>query len=314
MISCKDDKVPEVAKIVETKTSEFTQEKIKTKNSELINVLSTENFISICDRSSFFQERLLNVLDISKCDEVTAENVAEIKSLNLRGSFLNGNRLTGLNKNDFQGFVNLKSLDLSANELYGQDDLEEGVFDNLTSLEELKLTNNSISFLQNKLLIKLKNLKSLDLGHNYIEELPPLFLRTNSALENLDLSSNKILNFDSSALSVPSKLKTLNLSANYISVIDDSTFIYATSLVGLNLSDNSIKKITDSAFSQSKKTLRKINLSMNNLRELEFGVFFEMPALEILDLSGASKSNYRSSFLGVSKSTKVIGVEVDYDN
>ena len=128
LFSCKKESAPE--EIISNKTDTAAEDVISNKieKEDGITYLNS-NFISLCNRSLFFKNRIIEILGATSCDDVTAESLASVKTLNLRGHYPEGNRLTGLEKNDFQGFVNLQKLDLSHNELFGQDELKDNLFD-----------------------------------------------------------------------------------------------------------------------------------------------------------------------------------------
>ncbi len=124
----------------------------------------------ICDRTSQVQTAILAGLQAqnpspSTCAEVTAAQVATgITSL-----FLNGQSLTALQADDFEGLTSLQELRLYDNQLTT---LPDGLFDGLTALTTLYLNGNQLSTLPDGLFDGLSALTTLYLYGNSVDPLP----------------------------------------------------------------------------------------------------------------------------------------------
>ena len=140
-------------------------------------------------------------------------------------------------------------------------------FDGLLQLLKLNLSSNSLYYIPNEAFIGLVSLRSLDLSHNYLEKLDN---KTNGllddclSLEKIDLSYNKISfitrkTFSSSPW-IPYRLREIDLSFNTMPVLTyDLTF--------------------------GTKTVKKLNLSNNNLNDIRKYIIGNLTNLEVLDLS-----------------------------
>ena len=124
----------------------------------------------ICDRTSQVQTAILAGLQAqnpspSTCAEVTAAHLATgITSL-----FLNGQSLTALQADDFEGLTSLQELRLYDNQLTT---LPDGLFDGLTALTTLYLNGNQLSTLPDGLFDGLSALTTLYLYGNSVDPLP----------------------------------------------------------------------------------------------------------------------------------------------
>ncbi|XP_062869867.1 transforming growth factor beta activator LRRC32 [Trichomycterus rosablanca] len=222
---------------------------------------------------------------------------------------LNGNSITKIGKDTFNGSLALKSIDLHNNVIL---EIEEGSFDPLLHLTDLDLSVNSISCITDFNLFQLKSLNLsknsmtsfqsvdtdpefellyLDLRENKIRYFPVL-PRRNKILY-LDLSRNQIhsLNYTSEAEELqylrereewahpsphrrkrPQKLYSLlylDLCYNQLKAIPPGFFCSMVALETLNISNNCLDHFVSDTESPL-NTLKTLDLSFNNLQKLSF--------------------------------------------
>lgn len=235
---------------------------------------------------------------------------------------LNGNSITKISKDTFNGSLALKSVDLHNNVIL---EIEEGSFDSLLDLTDLDLSVNSILCITDFNLFQLRSLNLsknsmtsfqsfdtnqefellyLDLRENKMRYFPVLPRR--NKIIYLDLSRNQIhsLNYTSEAEELqededvaqrprfPQRLCSLlylDLSYNQLKVIPPRFFFSMVALETLNISNNCLDDfVADSTTSLN--SLRTFDLSFNNLQTLTFQEN-RLQALKKLYLQG----NYLSS-------------------
>ena len=121
---------------------------------------------------------------MANCREVTAQNLAEVRTLNFRES-----GMTALQVNDFSGMSRLQSLWLGENAL---SELPEGIFSGLSSLQELALDRNFLRQLPENIFNGLSRLQVLHLYDNYLTSLPRAVFSGLNSLKILSLQSNSL--------------------------------------------------------------------------------------------------------------------------
>jgi len=136
----------------------------------------------------------------------------------------------------------------------------------MTKIFFLNLSNNNITEIPPKI-SKLIYLKNLNLSNNQIKNIPEE-LKEVRHIENLDLSHNELTLLPAVILRM-GYLLTLDVSYNNINSIDNISFL--RSLLSLNMSNNSISTLPK-AFWQQTRRLTKLNLSDNNIIEIQSGL------------------------------------------
>ena len=91
----------------------------------------------ICDRTTQVRDKLLEVIGVSGCGDVTSTHLEGVTSLDLSLS-----SISALQAGDFSGLTQLTHLKLDNNSLTG---LPGGIFSGLSRLQELDLRSNSLS-------------------------------------------------------------------------------------------------------------------------------------------------------------------------
>ena len=116
--------------------------------------------VPFSERTPQLQVVIRIVLGKAENDEVTADDLANVRSLDLSNA-----NLPELSAGDLDGMVNLSDLDLSGNELTT---LPPNLFDDLGNLETLDLSGNELTTLPPNLFDDLGNLETLDLSGNHL--------------------------------------------------------------------------------------------------------------------------------------------------
>ncbi|XP_045777404.1 protein artichoke-like [Maniola jurtina] len=231
----------------------------------------------------------LQYLDLSfnllkQIDILTFEGITQLETLRF-----SNNKLSEIGQ-AFARFRNLKELSLDHNQLSSLTELN---FRTLVSLEKLNLSSNLIKHIEDRSLSSSTNLKQLDLSHNKINVIRRTLFGNNTNLYKLSLSCNDIEHIEGGAFRTTNisyfdvqnnhisgsidydtflgiSGESLDLSNGQLTVLGDKAFSSLSShLKYLNISNNSIENITESAF-QSLQKLSKLDLSFNNLIDIDF--------------------------------------------
>uniref|UniRef100_A0A8C6VP21 TIR domain-containing protein n=1 Tax=Naja naja TaxID=35670 RepID=A0A8C6VP21_NAJNA len=167
--------------------------------------------------------------------------------------------------------------------------IEPNTFQSLEGLEVLDLSWNQLTAIDPALLANLKRLSVLHLDNNKIATVHPSSFMFQLALRELILSTNKLSSFQEIAIGVKnlSQLTILDLSNNSISApcVGPSLLSFPF-LRNLSLSRNVIHSLDLS--NCSFPSLQQLDLSINNMSELEAGPFQATPALTELSLDSNS--------------------------
>lgn len=294
-------------------------------NMPLLRYLNlTRNVISIIEEKTFSiqsksHSSILEVLDVSLNLVLNVDNYAFVTLSSLKTLKLNGNQLSALQPYAFNGLRSLTLLDLSENRISTTSPYS---FLELDSIEEIQLQRNRLTSLHKNMFSALPHLKSLLLYENslvnmkeqYFSSLKSLSLDYNlllsfprlnaTSLTSISLSNNELEDLDGMKQSTLPALKKLNLAVNtYLSVQTYDIFQTVPLLEYLNLNDaGDITQISD--FNQpnlrvllmmgcqitsvdfSLPHLEVIDLSMNNLTNLDPKPFKDSHALQDVNLRG----------------------------
>ena len=138
-------------------------------------------FSTVCDRTTEVVNAIVSaVSDATSCDEVTAEHLAGIRTLDL-------SRISSLQTGDFDGLTNLVELDLSSG---GLSELPANIFADLTNLETLRLNDNDLVTLPANIFAGLTSLETLLLNDNDLVTLPPNIFAGLTNLETFSIDNN----------------------------------------------------------------------------------------------------------------------------
>ena len=146
------------------------------------------------------------------------------RAARLESLWLQGNRLSALPEDAFQGLGNLRALLLDGNSLTT---LPEGVFQGLSRLQLLRLGDNSIASLPEEIFQGLENLERLAMDHNRLTTLPGTVFNGLSRLAGLNLSANSLASLPPEIFQGLRRLEELHLDGNRLAalppgVLDDT--------------------------------------------------------------------------------------------
>ena len=144
----------------------------------------------VCDRTPGVRDELARLVGTSgECTSVTAEGLAGLRELRLRGREAGSSSapLSSLRAGDFRDLAGLQVLDLGANQL---STLPEDVLEGLSKLRRIDASNNALAELPQGLLADASALEALRLGGNLIEALPAGFFVGMAHLTEVRLEGN----------------------------------------------------------------------------------------------------------------------------
>ena len=203
---------------------------------------------------------------VTTADDVTAEHLANISSLNLRSR-----SITSLSAGDFNGLIQLSFLDLEANELRS---LPAGLFDELTALETLALGSNELSSLPSGLFDNLSALRRLFLGGNELSTLPAGLFDGLSQMTFLHLNNNELTTLPSGLFDRLSALTLLDLENNELSTLPSGLFNDLSKLTNLNVGYNNLSSVPPGTFN-GLFALERLYLWHNAIEPMRFTVSLE---------------------------------------
>ncbi|KAF7278687.1 hypothetical protein GWI33_008096 [Rhynchophorus ferrugineus] len=223
------------------------------------------NHISVVEKKSFSGLKRLQYLDLSR------------------------NLISHLHNNQFTDNPRLRVLNLSRNSL---NYLPREVFGN-TVLEFIDLSFNSFSVVPSFSLSNVGlTLRHLSLHSNNLEHIDITTFPDIPFLHHLDLSKNKLTILPDNVFTSLSLLQYLDLSSNPLRANFKELFHYAQNLKYLSLADTGITQTPMLPL----PNLIHLNLSLNNIQEINKNSVQELSKLKYLDLSRCSL-NYIPSHL-----------------
>uniref|UniRef100_A0A8D8Z9Q1 Insulin-like growth factor-binding protein complex acid labile subunit n=1 Tax=Cacopsylla melanoneura TaxID=428564 RepID=A0A8D8Z9Q1_9HEMI len=240
----------------------------------------SSNMISKIEISDISSMTKLEVLDLSR-NNIAHLHPGLFTSLkSLRYLDLGVNQLRTIEENALNGLQSLEMLNLQDNNLLS---IPATALMSLPRLAALKLDYNRITAIPPELLkLIASRLTIFGLAKNVIRELPPDVFRDFQKLKSLDLNGNFLINLEPTGLE--ESLDNLNVRDNQLTTVSASALNYRM-LTKLDLSRNNLKELDSTAFSNV-PTLLQLNVSRNShLASLPPGVFDPLRKLEILDLS-----------------------------
>ena len=221
---------------------------------------------SVCDRTRQVQDRLLEVIPVSGCAEVTAEHLAGVRRLDLAQS-----GIEALEEHDFRGLSSLAQLDLSGNQLA---ELPEDIFRGTNSLRTLDLDYNALTGLPAGIFRGLDSLEWLDLRFNRVAGLPEVVFRGLESLQYLELGANFLPGLPEGLFRGLESLQYLSLWNNELTRLPEEVFRGLGDLEVLWLKDNHLTRLPEGIF-RGLANLRWLNLLGNDLSSLPAGIFDE---------------------------------------
>lgn len=176
---------------------------------------------------------------------------------------------------NFIGFEIFKIFDLRNISLQH---IRPGAFINAPHLEEIFLSSNNLTMIDPDVFNNLTNLTVLDLSVNSITRIQPKFSNENN-LSQLDISQNLLQSLENQLLNLKS-LVVLNVSNNNISNLSFES-------IPLNVqtflaSNNNLTTLTCCNNNASCFNPNLLDLSHNNLKELDRNIFNQLNSLQTL--------------------------------
>lgn len=225
----------------------------------------------------------LEVNCIEQIEELAFAGLASLETLNMTK-----NNISNLKSNRFSHLTNLSHLDLSRNQMKT---LERGAFNGLDRrLSFLNMSFNNLEFIQVSHFENLAALEILDLSRNKISSIEPGSFNATLSLLHLSLENNCLFYINPIIFARLGRLEILNLGYNVITGIKDSTFQHVqNSLKSLFLNNNYLTSLRDRKQPLFSK-LQRLDLSSNQIYEIDFEFFRGMNSLEHLDLSRVNRS------------------------
>ena len=225
----------------------------------LSGVFQVASIIPVCLRTPQVRDAIVAVSGVSDCADVTREHLRSITSLDLSGQ-----GITTLKDFDFADLDLVKTLDLSNNSLTSIP--TDGRFHGVSSHHYSGTFNGAQHFRG------YAPLRTLDLSDNQISSLP--------------ISSLPLDNDGEGGFYWLKRLENLDLSGNSLTSLPERAFEqrHSNSLRVLDLSDNA---------------LSSIEASSTVLGSKDRGTFYNLGALQTLDLSGNNLTNLANgTFMG----------------
>lgn len=208
---------------------------------------------------------------------------------------LNGNSITKIGRDTFNGSRALRNVDLHNNVII---EIEEGAFESLSDLTELDLSVNSISCIVD---FNLFQLRTLNLSKNSMSNFQTIDSDRDFELLYLDLRENKILYFP--VLPQKNKLMYLDLSRNLLRSVNCSGPVEELE----NLKDDGSRCVGKQH--QDLQRLMYLDLSYNQLKSVPSPSFFaSMEALETLNISNNCLQSFRVTADGPLNSLRTLDV------
>lgn len=191
-------------------------------------------------------------------------------------------KISSLDKDLFEGLLELSYIDLSRNEIRRT---EQGLFNNLTRLKHLNLSRNQLDDIPRVTFIGLENLEVLDISHNRLHVIPFQVFGSMTRLQYLDLSYNQIATFLDYYFNPNRQLKSLFLNNNSLVKITSNALVNLVELETLDLSSNTLNYIPKSLFDNFEQ-LRELNISYNSFENISHDAYKYLKKLRRLDMSG----------------------------
>uniref|UniRef100_A0A0N5ASA3 LRRCT domain-containing protein n=1 Tax=Syphacia muris TaxID=451379 RepID=A0A0N5ASA3_9BILA len=263
--------------------------------------LANNKFQSI-DRGIIHDFGKLQFLDLSDNSILKIQPNAFIKSKKLHIVKLGRNHLSALTKGTFVSQERLDILKLESNEIHR---IDEGTFG-------------------------LNNVYNIDLSHNNIEEIPRQALRSiKNSISSLNFNNNKLQIVDVYSFMGMENLTKLFLANNRIETVEEAAFATLNGLLELDLSNNPVLSWNPQAFkgispsmelmnlahtglySLPKITnhdLRHLNISGNDISELQEKDMATFKKLETLDVSGNKLTTFNENVLKALTQLKALNI------
>lgn len=181
---------------------------------------------------------------------------------NVTELYLNSSEIEFIDPGAFSGMIKLEKLYLQDNKI---ETLERGTLNYLSTLKTLDLSRNRLTNIEDKALFGLLVLKKVNLKNNALVHQSFNEFATLQNLEVLDLSGNNLTYFSSKG--VFKKLHTLFLNNNSLDSFNFDVFEKPTSC--LKILDLSYNNLIEMDFSLLPENLESINISNNKISKVQ---------------------------------------------
>ena len=230
------------------------------------------------------------VPDITNCNQVTAAQMADITTLDLRGL-----GLTDLRAADLAGLTSLQELYVSNNSLTS---LNANTFSSLTTLTDLDLGNNQLDSVHQNLFAGLTNLQRVALDNNGLSSVHEDIFDGLTSLRTIELQRNELTSLDADIFDGLTSLRRLSLENNSLTTLPSNIFS-GLSLTRLNLDNNGLTSLP--TISNFGSYLTNLDLAGNALTALpSLSGHSNLDALDISGNTGLGTNLTASSFSGTS--------------
>uniref|UniRef100_U5EQ53 Putative leucine-rich repeat-containing g-protein coupled receptor 5 n=1 Tax=Corethrella appendiculata TaxID=1370023 RepID=U5EQ53_9DIPT len=265
------------------------------------------------NKLNFANATELQILSLKQSHVTLLKENQFLGAENLTELIITSNTLNEIDERAFANLPKLEKLFLANNFL---DQLPENVFVNLTTLKILNLASNNLTTLSGKLFENLKNLEYFDVSNNNMlkfdmtllstqilnvrsNHLQELYINDNikeidaayNQIERVIVNTGKILTrlkllhnnvTDTRNITKIASLMNLNLSGNRLN--SNTTFENMTQLEDLTLHGTYIK--WKPGMFKNVDLLKRLDLSQNNLTEIDYDALEPLKLLEVLSVSG----------------------------
>ena len=246
--------------------------------------------LGICDRTPEVRQAVMWAVRVHDCASVTDDHLRRITSLT---GYLSDRGIAALYHDDFEGLINLESLDLRGNKLR---DLPSGLFASLKSLKRLDISSgvpcmppetvvNCIEQLPADIFAGLSNLEYLSLAKNRLRSLPAGVFAGLARLRTLSLTFNRLETLPVGVFADLLGLQSLWLGANRLQTLQTGVFDGLTNLRSLGIGSNSLEVLPSRLFSDL-SALEELSLAFNRIHDLRPMAMTGMSNLRRLNLDG----------------------------
>lgn len=223
---------------------------------------------------------------LTSLERTQFEGLMDLKSISFRNNFLKKIPISV-----FKGSYNLEDLDISMNQLTELH--SSGVFKKNINVKKFKANNNMLKDIKKKVISSWKNLEHLDVSNNRLTKLSGGMLVAATNLYYANFANNKIEKLATKAFTNNFNLRELYLNNNAISNINKKVLIACENLEVLDLSYNKIGEgrvstkndpdIHREAF-RKLKSVKKLLLNNNFINKISPLQFKGLKNLELVNL------------------------------
>ena len=249
----------------------------------------------VCDRTPQVRDALVQESGRTSCEEVTAEDLAGIRVLDLAGprkALSVADECQANTKWKLEGVCERQSEELlaghqttgnaNAPEIHA---LLDHDFEGLSGLQVLYLQDNWLIELPEKVFDPLVDLRTLDLRRNLLASLPPRAFDSLSSLGRISASANKLTGLPDGVFDGTPELNSVDFSNNEITGLPDGIFGGLSNLGAIWFSGNQLTELPDGVF-DGLSALRSVSFARNRLNALPPGVFAGVANLQQVIFAG----------------------------